>query len=236
MNTKLILDFLTQLQANNNRPWFQEHRDEYEAARDEFERGVAQIIEQIATFDPSVSHLQPKDCTYRFYRDVRFSADKSPYKNHFGAYISAKGKKSLHGGYYVHIEPNYCIIAMGSYWLPTPILTAMRNEMMGNEEAWREAVENNSFKRYFGEPACGEWKDDMPSPMGFGLTHLKKSPRDFPADHPLSTYLKMKDYCCWHLVPTNFFDGEDWRKPMMEIMRAAKPMLDFTNAVIDDYE
>ena len=43
--------------------------------------GVEQAIRRIITFDPSVSHLTVKDCTYRFYRDTRFSNDKSPYNN-----------------------------------------------------------------------------------------------------------------------------------------------------------
>ena len=80
MNQKSILKFLRQVMANNNREWFQEHKKEYEAARAEFESGVQQAIERIRTFDPEIAHVQVKDCTYRFYRDTRFSADKSPYK------------------------------------------------------------------------------------------------------------------------------------------------------------
>ena len=98
MDAKLILDFLRQVAMNNNRPWFQEHKAAYEAAKMEFERGVAQALEHYVGFDDSLAHLQVKDCTYRFYRDTRFSPDKSPYKNHMGAYISARGKKSLHSG------------------------------------------------------------------------------------------------------------------------------------------
>ena len=81
MDAKRILTFLRQVMVNNNRPWFQEHKEEYEAVRAEFERGIAQAIERITTFDSEIAHLQVKDCTYRFYRDTRFSADKSPYKS-----------------------------------------------------------------------------------------------------------------------------------------------------------
>ena len=124
MDTKLILQFLRDVMANNNRPWFQQHKDMYLAAKEDFERGVAAAISRISTFDSSVAHIGVKDATYRFYRDTRFSPDKSPYKNHLGAYISARGKKSLHGGYYIHLEPDYCMLACGSYWLPTNILTS----------------------------------------------------------------------------------------------------------------
>ena len=85
MNIELIQRFLTDVAANNNRPWFQAHKAEYEGAKQEFEGGVANLMEELTTFDPEISHLTVKDCCYRFYRDVRFSADKSPYKRHFGA-------------------------------------------------------------------------------------------------------------------------------------------------------
>ena len=111
--------------ANNNREWFQEHKKDYEAVRAEFERGVQQAIERIMTFDQEIAHVQVKDCTYRFYRDTRFSADKSPYKNHLGAYINAKGKKALRGGYYLHLEPGHCLLAVATIGsLPTSSLRA----------------------------------------------------------------------------------------------------------------
>lgn len=64
MDTKLIFDFLRDIAANNNRPWFQEHKAEYEKAKAEFEKGVSEAIAAISKFDPSVSHLTVKDCCY----------------------------------------------------------------------------------------------------------------------------------------------------------------------------
>lgn len=123
MDAKRILKYLKQLMANNNREWYQAHKAEYDAVRADFEAGIAKAIGRITEFDPSIAHLSVKDCTYRFYRDTRFSNDKSPYKNHFGGYIAAHGKKALHGGYYLHLEPGHCMVACGNYWLPTNILT-----------------------------------------------------------------------------------------------------------------
>ena len=93
MDAKRILRFLRQVMANNNREWFQEHKKEYEAVRADFEKGVQQTIARIMTFDDSIAHLTVKDCTYRFYRDTRFSKDKSPYKNHLGR-ISLRTERS----------------------------------------------------------------------------------------------------------------------------------------------
>lgn len=241
MDAKKILGFLKQVVANNNRPWFQAHKAEYEAVRAEFERGVGQALERIVTFDPEIAHLKVKDCTYRFYRDTRFSADKSPYKNHLGAYIDAKGKKALRGGYYIHLEPGHCLVAVGNYWLPTNILTSCRNEMMANTEAWLKCVESKEFLKYFGSDIASSTKEptnisSWDQPQGFGLEKLKTCPSGFPKDWEHVRYLRLKDYCAWHAVPEDFFEGDGWLDEMERIFRAAKPMMDFMNAVIDDYE
>ena len=232
MDAKRILQFLRDLMVNNNRPWFQDHKNEYQAVKDDFERGVGQAIARISTFDNSVAHVAVKDATYRFYRDTRFSSDKSPYKNHLGAYIAAHGKKALHGGYYIHLEPGRCMLACGNYWLPTNILTSCRNEIMGNIDEWLRCVESPEFLRYYGA-------DETAGPdaeQGFGIERLKTCPSGFPRDYEHIRYLRMKDYCCWHRVPDDFFEGEAWLDDMERIFRAGKPMLDFTNSVIDDYE
>ncbi len=237
MDTKLIFSFLRDVSANNNRPWFQQHKDEYQAARENFEAGVERLINHIATYDATVAHLTVKDCTYRFYRDTRFSQDKSPYKNHFGAYVSAHGKKSLHGGYYIHLQPEGCLVACGSYWLPTNILTSCRNEIMANEEEWLRCVESKAFKKYFADSfePCTE-RDSWDRKQGFGLEKLKTCPAGFPRDYQYVKYLRLKNYCCWYRVPETFFEGDKWLAKVEPIFRAAKPMQDFINAVVDDYE
>ncbi len=232
MNSKLIITFLKHVTANNNRQWFQTHKDEYLEAKASFEEGVAQAIARISEFDNSIAHVQVKDATYRFYRDTRFSLDKSPYKNHLGAYIAAHGKKALHGGYYLHMEPGHCLLALGNYCLPTQILTSCRNEIMGNIDRWRAAVENDDFVETFGRAGENTWDDKC----GFGLESLKTCPKDFPRDYPHMEYLRMKDYCCWHQVDDSFFGSEGWLDEMKRVFKIGKPMMDMMNDVIDDYE
>ena len=237
MDAKRIISFLQEVMANNNREWFAAHKSEYEAVRAEWERGVGQALERIVTFDASVGNQRVKDCTYRFYRDTRFSADKSPYKNHLGAHINAKGKKALRGGYYLHMEPDHCLLAVGNYWLPTNILTACRNEIMANEEQWLNAVESKAFKKYFDtKKDTTDWNESWDAPQGFGLTKLKTCPAGFPRDYEHVRYLRLKDYCAWHAVANDFFEGDGWIDEMERVFRAAKPMMDFMNNVIDDYE
>lgn len=233
MEQKRILNYLITLSKNNDRDWFHAHKAEYDACRNSFEQGVADAIERIAKFDAGISHLTVKDTVYRFNRDTRFSPDKSPYKNHLGAYICAKGKKALHGGYYLHIEPGNNLLSTGCYWLPTNILTACRNEIMGNIDTWRSIVETPDFVKLFGKPNEAELgKGDK----GFGIAALKVAPTGFPRDYEHIEYLRMKDYCCWTRVEDDFFEQSDWLDKMSEIFLVAKPMMDFINAVIDDYE
>lgn len=239
MNAKRILKYLKEIAANNNRPWYLEHKAEYDAVRNDFQEGVAKAIGRIIEFDDSIAKIQLKDCTYRFNRDTRFSPDKSPYKRHFGAYIAAHGKKSLHGGYYIHLEPKNCMLAAGGYWLPTNILTSCRNEIMGNIDEWRAIVEAPHFVELFGRPdevVMGDSEMWPASKKGFGITHLKSAPNGFPKDYEFLEYLRMKDYCCWTIVPDTFFEGDKWLEKMADVFQTAKPMMDFINNVVDDYE
>ena len=230
MNTSLIHGFLKDIAQHNSREWFQNNKDRYMEAKADFEEGVAMAISRIAAFDSSVAHITVRDATYRFYRDTRFSPDKSPYKRHLGAYIAAHGKKALHGGYYIHLQPGECMLSGGCYYLPTNILTACRNEIMANEEEWLSRVANKNFVSLFGRP--GSESDER----GFGLSMLKSCPAGFPRDYEHIQYLRMKDYCCWIKVVDDFFEGDAWLDKMVEVFKVVKPMLDFVNAVIDDYE
>ena len=86
--------------------------------------------------------------------------------------------------------------------------------------------------RYFGPAPGGE----LFSGQGFGIERLKTCPAGFPRDYEHIGYLRMKDYCCWHCVDDGFFAQPDWLDRMERILKAGKPMMDFINSVIDDYE
>ncbi len=221
MNTSLILQFLKELSANNNREWFNEHRDMYENARVEFDNLLTAIITRISLFDESIRGVQASDCTYRIYRDTRFSSDKTPYKNHFGGYINAKGKKSDHCGYYIHIQEGNCMLAGGSYCLPAPILKAIREAIYTNVDEYISIVEDPVFKKYF--PMIGE-------------NHLKTAPKGFPKDFEHIDYLKCKDFTCYYMVPDDFFQAPDMLDQAEGAFRQMKRFADFLNYTIDDFE
>ncbi|MEA4885443.1 MAG: DUF2461 domain-containing protein [Bacteroides graminisolvens] len=221
MNVPVIFQFLKDLSENNNREWFQEHRAEYEVVREEFEKLLAAAITRISMFDESIRSVQPKDCTYRIYRDTRFSADKTPYKTHLGGYINAKGKKSDHCGYYIHLEPGNCMLAGGSYCPPPNILKALRQSIYENIDEYVSIVEDPSFKQYF--PVIGE-------------SFLKTAPKGFPKDFKHIDYLKCKDFTCAYKVDDSFFMDVNWLDKMEEVFVQLKRFSDFTNFTIDDLE
>lgn len=74
--------FLSSLAKNNNREWFEDNKGKYLDAKEEFESFVEELIPMVQEMDPGIGHVTLSDCTYRIYRDTRFSADKTPYKNH----------------------------------------------------------------------------------------------------------------------------------------------------------
>ena len=87
---KTILTFLRSLEANNNKAWFDSHKGEYLEARAHFNSIVEKLLEGISDFDPTIKGIGVNDCTYRIYKDMRFSKDGLPYKTHFGASLPEK--------------------------------------------------------------------------------------------------------------------------------------------------
>src|ERR1700755_2906213 len=92
--------FLKDLKKNNNKPWFDSHRQQYDDARSDFEQLIAAIILKHSKKDDTIRELEAKKCLFRINRDIRFSKDKTPYKSNFGASMARGGKKSIYAGYY----------------------------------------------------------------------------------------------------------------------------------------
>lgn len=178
--------FLKDLQTNNERDWFNDHKTRYQAARDEFEEFIDALITEIGQFDPEVSHFKAKDCVFRIYRDVRFSKDKSPYKTHFGAHITSAPRKSeIHtrAGYYIHLQPGASMLGGGAYLPESKWLRAIREKIYSEADLFKSILNDSSFKKYFGQIE-GE--------------KLVKAPKDFPADHPDIELLKQKSFLAMH--------------------------------------
>jgi len=219
MNGKNILSFLAELNQNNNRDWFAENKGKYQQALAEFEQMVNYLIVHISEFDKDIAGMQAKDCIFRIYRDVRFSHDKSPYKNHFGAYISSNGgRKSERAGYYIHFELGSCMLSGGLYCPMPPVLKAVRQAVYDNIEEYKEIVEEKTFAATF---------VDMED-------KLKTVPRGFPKDFPDADYLKNKHYAFSHLVKDEFFAADDCLDKSIEVFKRMYPINKFLNYTVDE--
>ena len=132
---KEVIAFLSQLQQNNNREWFNEHKNEFLQVQARFNDFMEKLIKGIAGFDENISGLTVKDCTYRIYRDTRFSSDKTPYKCHMGAFINPGGKKSGYAGYYFQVGatdegfPNGNMLASGDYCFEPAVMKILREDI-----------------------------------------------------------------------------------------------------------
>ncbi|MFM6975679.1 MAG: DUF2461 domain-containing protein [Sphingobacteriaceae bacterium] len=174
-------DFLQGVKENNNRDWFLAHKTAFEQAKANVLEFAQQLIKGLAAIDPVIpADLDPKLCVMRIYRDVRFSKNKSPYKENFAIAISAKGKNFDGPGYYLHIHPIESFLA-GGCWMPDPNdLKAIRQEIDYNGDEFRGLIESVAFKKYFG----GLDTSDT----------LKTVPKGYAADHPDIAWLKLKSF------------------------------------------
>ena len=216
---KRILSFLENLKQNNNRDWFNEHKEEYNELRSYFEERVDELIKLLLPYDEELAGLKASDCMYRIYRDIRFSYDKTPYKTYFSAYMAKGGKKSPRGGYYLHIEPGNCILS--GVWSPEPkLLRQLRQAVFDNVEEFQEIMEHPDFKRMY---------------QGLDGEKLKIVPRPFPKDAPASEYVKYKDYIVLGHVNDNYFLDKDWEEKAVNDFRKLIPFNRFLNFTVDEF-
>ena len=110
---KTLLPFLTDLANNNNREWFLANRKRYDDEKAAFQQVIGYLLKEIGTFE-NLDGQQIKDCSYRINRDIRFSADKSPYKKNFSCSFEQGGKKSGRAGYYLHIQPGNSFLMLNN--------------------------------------------------------------------------------------------------------------------------
>ena len=214
MLQKSTLDFLKKLKKNNNREWFNTNKQLYEDARFDFEKFAGDLIDVITKFDESLMGLDPKDCMFRIYRDVRFSKNKAPYKTNFGAVLYKGGKNSPYAGYYFHLSPGECFYAGGMY-MPTPEqLKSLRQGLYEKFSEFKKIIENKEFKKYF---------------KSIEGDKLKTVPRGFPKDHPSSEYLKFKGYIAYHEVADDKVMSKSILDYSSKVYKAMKPFIDYLN-------
>ncbi|WP_320051540.1 DUF2461 domain-containing protein [uncultured Acetobacteroides sp.] len=214
-----IFDFLSELRENNNREWFNDNKNRYKAALSEFEGVVGQMIASIGQLDDAVRLLEPKECIFRIYKDIRFSKNKEPYKTNMGAYLARGGRKSKFSGYYMHMEPNGSFLSGGIY-LPEPaVLSRVREDIDLYYDDFINIINNPSFKQHFPELHGDK---------------LKTTPKGYSKDNPASEILKHKSLYVARMLSNNEVNSPSYIAEATETFRALKPFNDFLNRAIED--
>ncbi|MDO5570345.1 MAG: DUF2461 domain-containing protein [Bacteroidales bacterium] len=216
---KDLYKFLNNLAANNNRDWFMAHKSEYDVLREVFEFMVQELIEAISVFDETIKGVRAKDCLFRIYRDTRFTNDKTPYKKHFGAWITRNGRKGEYPGYYLHIEPGNTLLAAG-IWNPDPkLLKLIRKEIFDFIDDLELIINESTFEDTFGHVQGSS---------------LKTLPKGFPKDFERPELLMLKDFFVEKDLSDDFFD-ENWIEKASSILKTAYPFNKFLTPVVDEF-
>lgn len=215
-----IMEFLRQLALNNNREWFNAHKEEYKIVKREFDAFVERLIPMVRQFDPTIGNLSVSDCTWRIYRDVRFSQDKRPYKTYMGCYFAPRGKRGPYSGYYFQAGINddgetYGMLATGNYYTEPAVLKILREDIEFDGGRTLEDAINR---------AKGYVLDDS--------MKLKRVPRGYEADRPYSEYLKYKNLCLLKYVDTAYLGSDNLANEIVADFMSTKDFLEFINRAV----
>ena len=219
MNTRLILNYLSDLNENNNREWYHAHKAEYKAANAEFEELIQALILRIGEFDSSVLHHEPKSLTFKLMRDTRFSHDKSPYNPAFRAHISSQGKLPVPVGYYLMVKPgDRSFLGGGLFADMFKDATAMvRNYIVKNGEELENVIHDSEFQEYFTVQGSS----------------LKNVPAGYDKEHPQAEYLKFKSwYLEYPIKDEELNDAESFITKAAGLFHIMKPFNDYLNKAL----
>jgi uncharacterized protein (TIGR02453 family) len=215
------IQFLEDLKANNNKPWFDANRKTYETAKQNFGEVVEQLIKGIGKFDKGIeeSNLQVKDCIFRINRDVRFSKDKSPYKTNFGAWFNGGGKKAHGAGYYFHIDAHECFYA-GGVWMPeNNDLKKIRDEVDYNYEEVKGIIDAEGFRKHFPNGLDREAATTRP-------------PKGYDESNPAIELLKLKSFTVSNSFKASESLKKDFTSTILAGFEAMHPFVEFLNRAI----
>jgi len=215
------LKFLNNLKKNNNKPWFDAHRSDYEKSKKDFEQFIQIIIDRHGKKDPAIKNLIARNCLFRINRDIRFSKDKTPYKTNFGASINKGGKKSPTAGYYFHLEPGQCF-AGGGIWMPmSEDLKKVRQEIDYNFSDFKKIIGSKKFKLVYGE---------LSNDPEYSLSRV---PKGYDPDNPAAAYLKLKSFIVMIQIKNSDLTSKELAKKTITAFDALQPLIEFINRAIE---
>ena len=212
---KSTIDFLRNLSRNNNRAWFNTHKEQYLLAQANAETFVDQLIVQMNKHDV-IETPSGKKSLYRIYNDVRFSKDKSPYSPRFSGYLR-RLKPFLRGGYYFWIRPGGSKIGCGFAYPNAEDLKRIRQDIDDNYEDWNKILKGKSLRSTY-----GLMQGDM----------VKTAPRGFDKDHPAIDLLRHKQFWFEHSFSDKEVLAGYFVNNMSKTFKAIRPFFDYMSEVL----
>jgi uncharacterized protein (TIGR02453 family) len=210
-----VLQFLKALKKNNTREWFLEHKHEYEKAFQALIPFADALLVELSKTD-DIETPSGKKSLFRIYNDVRFSKDKTPYKNNLGGGFR-RATKYRRGGYYYHIEPGNSFV-VGGFWGPNAEdLAHIRSHIAAEPERLRRIIQRVAFKKMFGS-LLGE--------------QLKTAPRGYAKDHEALDLLRYKQYLIRHDFTDEQVVSPDFHEQVVKAFKAMRPFLDYMSEVL----
>lgn len=212
---KSTLSFLQDLKVNNNRPWFNEHKERYQQEHAYMVEFAENLIDRMGQHD-LLEPMTGKKSLFRIYRDTRFSKNKTPYKTHFSGTLT-RATKLRRGGYYYHIEPGGSFLA-GGFWKPnSEDLQRIREELAADAQPLRKIIAAPLFQKTF-----GELQGDT----------VKTAPKGYSKDHPNIDLIRHKQ-----LIVTRYFTDKEVMAPnfldqVVETYTAMRPFFDYMSEVL----
>jgi uncharacterized protein (TIGR02453 family) len=217
--------FLRGIARNNRKEWFEAHREDYEShLRDPMRVLVDEIDAVLGHLAPEIRG-NPRKSVFRIHRDVRFSADKSPYKTHVAAWFfhqdagSGVGREAHGGaGFYVHVEPGACMFG-GGIWMPPKVaLDRIRDQIVENGKAFEKLLNEPSFRKRFGSLSTE--------------SVLTRTPRGYDRAHPQEKWLRYKSFTAGRELPDSAVASRKLIASMRTDMAAMLPFVRWLNAAI----
>lgn len=212
---KTTLDFLKKLAANNDRDWFNEHKSQYEKAKENTEAFMDALIAKMNMHD-QLETPSGKKSLFRIYNDVRFSKSKAPYNPRFAAHLK-RSKPLLRGGYYIRIRPGDSRVACGFMFPNADDLKRIREDISGNYTDWKKLLKTKSIVQNFGT-MHGE--------------QVKTTPKGFSSDDPAIELLRYKQFWFERKFTDREVLADNFVNSVNATLKAIRPFFDYMSELL----
>ncbi len=209
---KEALTFFKNLEKNNNRDWFNDHKAEFKALESKVKEFYNIIYNNLNVHD-EIDKMK----MFRIYRDIRFSKDKTPYKTYFAGSFHRK-KPELRGGYYLRVAPNDQTFLATGFWEPNKEdLYRIRKEFEMDDSEIRKIINNKTFKKTWGEMQGDE---------------LKTAPKGFDKEHPAIDLIKKKGFIFTRLFTDAEVLDNGFGAEVDKSFKLIRPYFDYMSEVL----